>query len=274
MPPPSAERPPPPPSDGSTERGDHLSPPLGPDNDLLRDGKIPPPVFEAKASFSLVGGEPTTQGPPSHHGPRSHRNGLGRAFHATKFFVVGILISLIFTALHRRTCNPMRCADRMARHEERRCRRAFRRAVHKHPVTRFFARISRHDDLGYDEYEKKLLVDAEDGISSTMTEEITELRNAASVVSEIITESSRQFLLQPFPTYARTSEEPPMTRAYDIGSQVGDGEELPAYEENDGSELSSTVADGFRYTPGSSAYSPMGSQVGSASDVLGPDTKQ
>ncbi|KAF7917077.1 hypothetical protein EAE99_009406 [Botrytis elliptica] len=48
-----------------------------------------------------------------------------------------------------------------------------------------------------------------------------------------------------------------------------DDEVLPAYEDNDGSEESGSVADGFRYTPGSSAYSPSHSASGSVSDVLG-----
>lgn len=60
---------------------------------------------------------------------------------------------------------------------------------------------------------------------------------------------------------------------FEILSQVCNGEELPAYEDNDGSESSSFVADGFRYMPGSSEYSPSHSPAGSLSDILGPDTK-
>ena len=119
-------------------------------------------------------------------------------------------------------------------------------------------------------------------MSTTMTEEITELRNAAEIVDDMVfAESSRA---QPIPISAPSpapvsapapaTEDRPLLRDYDIGSLVGDGEELPAYEDNDGSEMSSVVADGFRYTPGSTEYSPSHSPAGSVSDILGPDTKQ
>lgn len=114
-------------------------------------------------------------------------------------------------------------------------------------------------------------------MSTAMTEEISELRNAAEVVDDMVTESSRhsqsQAQLTP-PSTGSVSEDRPLMGDYDIGSQVGDGEELPAYEDNHGSEMSSVVADGFRYTPGSTEYSPSHSPAGSVSDILGPDAKQ
>ena len=69
------------------------------------------------------------------------------------------------------------------------------------------------------------------------------------------------------------TETRPLMQDFETLGQVGHGEELPAYEDNDGSEASSFVADGFRYTPGSSEYSPAHSAAGSVSDILGPDTK-
>jgi len=54
---------------------------------------------------------------------------------------------------------------------------------------------------------------------------------------------------------------------------VGHGEELPAYDDRDGSEMGSVVADGFGYTPGGNGYTPGHSSSGSVSDILGPDTK-
>jgi hypothetical protein len=130
-----------------------------------------------------------------------------------------------------------------------------------------------------DDYEVKrqalLASAAEDGMSTTMTEEITEFRNAADVVDDMVAESSRvQSRTSPIPIPSSATEDRPLMHDYDIGSQVGDGEELPAYEDNDGSEMGSVVADGFRYTPGSSEYSPSHSPAGSVSDILGPDTKQ
>jgi hypothetical protein len=147
-------------------------------------------------------------------------------------------------------------------------------------ISRFLARISGNEsesDSDSDDYEVKrqaLLASAEDGMSTTMTEEITEFRNAAEVVDDIVAASSRQSRAEAIPIASPVSEDRPLIDDYDIGSQVGDGEELPAYEDNDGSEMSSVVTDGFRYTPGSTDYSPSQSPAGSVCDILGPDTKQ
>jgi len=138
-------------------------------------------------------------------------------------------------------------------------------------------------DSSTDDYEEKreqLLSDAEDGFSTTMTEEIAQFQNAASVVDDMVSaEEGRARTIayahgqipEPIPIPVRN--ESTLIRDYDIGSQVGDGEVLPAYEDNDGSEMSSMVADGFRYTPGSTDYTPSNSDSGSVSDILGPDTK-
>lgn len=56
----------------------------------------------------------------------------------------------------------------------------------------------------------------------------------------------------------------------DVPEAEDEEEALPAYEDNDGSEDSSFVADGFRYQPGSE-YTPSHSSQGSVSDVLGPE---
>jgi hypothetical protein len=149
--------------------------------------------------------------------------------------------------------------------------------VHKHAITRLLARISGNEsDSESDDYEEKrraLLSDAEDGMSTTMTEDITQLRNAAEVVGDmVVAEEDRSMtVVEPMPILA--TETRPLIQDFETLSQVGDGEELPAYEDNDGSEASSFVADGFRYTPGSTEYSPSHSPAGSVSDILGPDTK-
>jgi hypothetical protein len=199
-----------------------------------------------------------------------------------KFTVIGFLAAFLLLALHRRACTPTKRADRKTRREERRRRRAYRRAMKKNLFTRFLCRITGHaSDDDSDDYEEKrarLLSDAEDGRSTTMTEEIAELRNAVGVVEEIV-QAQEHHQPQPQPQAQPidipASEDSPLMRDYDVGSQVGEGEELPAYEEedNEGSETSSLIADGFRYTPGSTEYSPSHSPSGSVSDILGPDMK-
>lgn len=114
-----------------------------------------------------------------------------------------------------------------------------------------------HSDVG----------DEEDDVAS----EIQQLQSAASVVTDIIAAEEGRSAL------GRVSMESRTTSLPGYGSVLGeDGEELPQYEESDGSEESSMVADGFRYTPGSSDYTPGNSpnisEAGSVRSVLG-DTK-
>jgi hypothetical protein len=154
-------------------------------------------------------------------------------------------------------------------------------------ITRLLARISGNgeetDDEDYEEKRERLLSDAEDGMSTTMSEDIREMRTTADVVDEMVIADSNANLHSsspsPIPSIETipVSETRPLIQDFDTMSQVGDvnehGEELPAYEDHDGSEDSSVIADGFRYTPGSSNYTPGHSPAGSVSDILGPDTK-
>ena len=265
----------------------HGGPHGGPDHEEPEFDRPPPhqPGFEPEAPFQLFDDSRGPPGPPGHHpfdGPGPRRHGFGKAFPTIKFVTIGVLLSLLVIALHRRHCTSKGRAERKARRAERRRLRASRRAGHKHTITRWIARMSggASDDES-DDYEDKrqalLASAAEDGMSTTMTEEITEFRNAAEVVDDMVTATRPQAQVQPISIPSSTSSAPedrPLLRDFDMGSQVGEGEELPAYEDNDGSEMSSVVADGFRYTPGSTEYSPSHSPAGSVSDILGPDTKQ
>jgi hypothetical protein len=270
-PPPDFNRPPPPPHHGE-------------------DGPPPPPTHHERPPPPPEEEQEFMEGPPpgeKHHRPGPppgppphHRNRLGKVLAIVKFTSIGFLFAFLLVALHRRTCTPEKRRDRASRRafrrEHREKRRAYRRAVHKHAITKLLARISGNgsgsDDDDFDDFEEKrqsLLSDAEDGMSTTMTEDITQLRNAADVVGDIV--AAEEVRSEPMPILV--SEDRPLMQDFEIGSQVGDGEELPAYEDNDGSEMSSMIADGFRYTPGSSDYSPSHSPAGSVGDILGPDTK-
>jgi len=205
---------------------------------------------------------------------------MGKALRIIKFTAIGFLFAFLVTALHRRSCTSTLKKVRKARREERHRRRAHRRAAKKYAVSRFLSRFSRSgSDDEFDDYEVKheaLLADNEDRLSTTMTEEISQFRNVASVVEDIVAAEEGRSQVPLASMRIPVSETSSLMRDYDIGSQVGDGEELPAYEDNDGSEDSSFVADGFRYTPGNSEYSPSPSHspAGSVSDILGPDAKQ
>lgn len=191
-----------------------------------------------------------------------------------KFAVIGAILAFFVVAFHRRACRPVSRVDRQARCEERRRRRAFRRAAHKHGLRRFIARITGRDDqssaAGNEEKCEASPASADSDVHSSMTEDITEFCNAADVIVEIIAAEGNRSAVQtrPAPT-SENNERGALLHDYDTGSQAGDGEELPAYEDNDGSEMSSVVADGFLYTPGSTQYSPSHSPAGSISDILG-----
>jgi hypothetical protein len=222
------------------------------------NGPQPPPPREGK----------DLSGPPhgfrhGRHGPKWHK-----ALHVLKFVIGGVLILLLVAALHHRCYSSERRQSRKARREERHRRRAYRRAAHKQAWKSWLERHfrCRFADMEYEEkygsFSHAENSDHEDDVAS----QITELQTAASVVSEIVAAEEGRA--------GRMSMESRTTSLPDYRSELG--EELPSYEDSDGSEESSMVADGFRYTPGSSEYtpghSPDVSEAGSVRAVLG-DTK-
>jgi hypothetical protein len=106
-----------------------------------------------------------------------------------------------------------------------------------------------------------LAAEAEEHGGDVMASEITQLRNATAIVEQILAAEEGRVS-----TDSRSS-------LPDYRSELGIGEQLPAYEDSDGSELGSVVVDGFMYTPGSSDYTPGILEAGSVSSVLG-DTKE
>ena len=205
---------------------------------------------------------------------------LGRspALQIAKFITIGFLFSFLLLALHRRACTPSRRAARQSRRERKQKRRALRRAFKKHGITGFLSRISGNqsdsEDDDYEEKRQRLLSDAEDGVSTTMTEDIEQMRNAAEVFGDVASAPSSQSVARRISiTSIAATETRPLMQGFELRSQAGAGEALTAYEDIDGSEDGSMVADGFRYTPGSSDYSPGHSHSSSVSDILGPDTK-
>lgn len=164
--------------------------------------------------------------------------------------------------------------------------------MHKHAISKLLAKISGNgdeSDSGTDDYEEKrsfLRAEAEEGVRG----EIAELRVAADVVGDMVAaEEGRAttvaapppppvpepivaLITVPAPAPMTQVQSPPLL-PHQLLEHVGHGEELPAYEDHDGSEMSSMIADGFGYTPGGNGYTPSHSTHGSVSDILGPDMK-
>ncbi|TGO21037.1 hypothetical protein BPAE_0246g00030 [Botrytis paeoniae] len=218
-------------------------------------------------------------GPPPHGPPHF-------PLHILKFALIGFLFYLLVITLHRRTCNPKARSDRQARLENR-CRR---RASFRNWWNRILGQeedFEEKDRLLHDENSD---CESENGSEDTPSEfsvgqDISSFRNAVDVVGDMVAAEEgrvRVFSSAPahsvsIPVHQRNVSEDQILHfdGYTHGVGIGmddeddDEEVLPAYEDNDGSEEARSVADGFRYTPGSSAYSPSHSASGSVSDVLG-----
>jgi hypothetical protein len=103
-----------------------------------------------------------------------------------------------------------------------------------------------------------------DAESTTMEQDIAQFRTAASVVGEMVAAEEGRMMQNmvhyPVPV--------PMSPNSTFPDYMSVEEALPAYDE--GSDDSSYVADGLRYTPGSNSYTPSDSSVaGSLDEVLG-----
>lgn len=198
-------------------------------------------------------------------GPRFGRK-LHKIKKAAKFFAVAMLLVLLVAVAHRSCCcSAARRQERQGRREERKRRRAFRRAAHKHAWRSWFARHIYRFRANDDEEKRAMLAGRPAEVDEdTIASEISEFQNVASVVSDMVAAEEGRM-------EGRVSTD---SRASlpEYMSELG-GESLPRYEVEEGSELSSVVADGFRYTPGSSEYSPGHSHSGSVRDVLG-DVKE
>ncbi|TGO47368.1 hypothetical protein BCON_0281g00130 [Botryotinia convoluta] len=211
-------------------------------------------------------------GPPPHGPPHF-------PLHILKFALVGFLLSLLLITLHRRTCDPKARSKRQARLENR-CRR---RASFRNWWNRILGQEEDFEEkdrlLHDDDSDCESENESEDTPSEfSIEQDISSFRNAVDVVGDMVAAEEGRVFSSPIRSvsvHQRSVSENQIlhfdgyTHGVGIGMDDDDDEVLPAYEDNDGSEESGSVADGFRYTPGSSAYSPSHSASGSVSDVLG-----
>lgn len=188
-------------------------------------------------------------GVESFQSDKSHKRPL-IALQVLGLGVAVFILTLIIKTVHHCYSSPDQKAARQIRRAERHYRSSLRRAALRESIHNLLTRL-RSLTLSQQDEEKRAALLADGSDSTTMTEDIAGLMNAADMVSDIV-----------------AAEEGRARRNLYLG---GEGETLPAYEGHDDSELG-IVADGCRYTPGSSDYTP--SLAGSASDILGADVKQ
>ncbi|KAJ4270498.1 hypothetical protein NW762_002185 [Fusarium torreyae] len=291
--PPHGDHPPPPPPPPPPHHG----PPPFP-----FPGGHPPPPMCAPCPCDPHHGNPP---PPPHHGGKHHdgphHDGLGSDAsmaggheghppppppppHHPIVMILGIaaialalFCGIAIAYLHRRVA-------RLSPESRRAIRRAFRQSREERRKgsalkAAYRAFVSRWVENDEDEKEAMLQGDrrrrASSGSSVTMEEEIAQFRQAAQMVEGIVAaeEGREHHHSHSYSSYAAGPPVPPRPSHYAHATAypgfVDSDENLPSYDDDE--HDSSVVADGCRYTPGSSDYTP--SNNGSnASDVLG-DTK-
>ncbi|KAI1881200.1 hypothetical protein JX265_000026 [Neoarthrinium moseri] len=254
---PGADGPPPPPFEAGEPGQEH--PLYAPEGD-----RPPPPHFE--------GDHPPFHGFGSHHHPPPPPHGLD--FHQLaqsapllRVFAVVVTLGLLVVALHTRCCTSRRSERRQCRE-----RRAAKRAAIKAKLASLIQRLKNMANRNSDDEEKEAIMrrihaednDDSDAVSTTMEQDIEQFRNAADVVSDMVAAEegrARQEMAQ----YAMPVPPSPHSAFPDYLSV---DEALPAYDE--GSDDSSYVADGIRYSPGNSSYTPsISSQESSLDEHLG-----
>ncbi|KAF5875758.1 uncharacterized protein Bfra_011520 [Botrytis fragariae] len=240
------------------------------------DFTSPPPHSEPDHFDGPPHLEDDFSGPPPHgppHGPPHFPS------HILKFALIGFLLSLFLITLYRRTCNPKARSNRQSRLETR-CRR---RASFRNWWNRILGQeedFEEKDRLLHDDDDSDC--ESEDTPSEfSVGQDISSFRNAVDVVGDMVaaeegrvcSSAPAHYVSIPVHAHQRNVSEDQILHfdgyTHGIEVRMDDEEVLPAYEDNDGSEEGGSVADGFRYTPGSSAYSPSHSASGSVSDVLG-----
>lgn len=191
------------------------------------------------------------------------------------------MFSILLLTLHRRHLAKARHANRRPN------------AISRFISARFGLGGNGYGRSGDEEEKAELVMNQEDVIEEGMESEIQQLRNAASVVGDIVaaeegrfvpsapsSSSSSQTMASELPAtqyvqshFARLDSLPGYRHGMGMSMTgiEGEGEdiELPAYEDNDGSEGASVVQDGFGYMGPGSDYTPSGSETSSLHEVLG-----
>ncbi|KAJ4097199.1 hypothetical protein NW760_005590 [Fusarium oxysporum] len=258
-------------------------------------GHPPPPICAPCACDPHHGNPP----PPPHHGDKPHHDrpehghgGFGAEDHEGHpppppphhpiIIILGIVTialalfcAIAIAYIHRRVARlspearrAIRRAFRQTRDERR--KNSALKAAYRAFVTRW---IENEDD------EKEAMLSGErrrrssSCSSVTMEEEIASFREAAHMVEGIVAAEEGHHSHARSYSYAAGPPVPPRpshhTAATAYPGFMETDENLPAYDDDE--RDSSVVADGCRYTPGSSDYTPSNSGS-NASDVLG-DTK-
>ena len=183
---------------------------------------------------------PTSQPPQGHTDNR---------LHLLKLFALALVLCSCFSWICLRCRDPRCRAECLARREERRNRKLYRRAARHHKVRMWFWNLRMKYGLASNEIltvvEKNMRVDQQENIlEDFMANDIRALRNAHRVVSNITAaeEGRNSFMYD-----IRGSERPPSVTS--LPGYESEGSQPPTYDDVGGSLEGTTVVDGFQYIP-------------------------
>jgi hypothetical protein len=175
---------------------DHAPPTL--DDDIPSAKFLPKECEDHKASVLHNGGpiesySTTACAHTSYHEVFWNASGHLWAIKSVKYLGFGSLLVVFLLTAARNFCTPKIRADRQARREERHRPRLYPRAAKKCALRRQLLARTSGKRVG-ETYEEKeaLLLGAEDGMSSTMSDELSQLWNAAEIFTPTTSTSSFQ----------------------------------------------------------------------------------
>jgi len=192
-----------------------------------------------------------------------------------KIFALVLTVGACFAWICLRCRDPRRRAECLARREERRNKKLYRRAARQHKVKMWFWNLrlkyglAPSEILSWDE-KRTRVIEQETILEHAMADDIRALRNAYRVVSNITAAEEGR---NAFTYHSEYSE-----RRRSVSTLPGyesEGTEPPTYEDISGSLEGTAVVDGFRYNPAETEFrsdssvistSPRISRDGTSSD--------
>ncbi|KAI9762050.1 MAG: exocyst complex component exo70 [Chaenotheca gracillima] len=163
-----------------------------------------------------------------------------------------LLLPVLLFLFIRRRCSPARRLERRWLRETRRNVRAVRRAHRRHAWRVWWHNLwQARATIDYDEKRGRIL-SQEQRLEDAMQNEIRSLRDAAEIVTSLVTSEEGNGRSRTTASSSRAEPSPPQALPRrdslpDYRSEAGYSEPPPTYESNDGTELSGVVVDGFQY---------------------------
>ncbi|KAL6719879.1 hypothetical protein ACLMJK_001800 [Lecanora helva] len=208
------------------------------------------PAAETRSLSTLETLDPSasTQNPPTFI-PQTDVN-----IHLLKIFAGVLVLGSCITWICLRCRDPRRRAECLARREERRNKKLYRRAAQHHKIKMWFWNfrmrygLASSESLSWDE-KRTRIIQQEAILEDAAANDIRALRNARRVVSTVAAaEEGRN-------TFTYDSEGSERRRSVStLPGYESDGSQPPTYDDVEGGLERIRVADGFRYVPAETEF--------------------